>query len=134
MIADALFLLVVYASTGDTLTFQPKHDSRRDLVKKFADDTRLLKACLEREYTGFFEPMETEFYDRDVQFIDPLTEFTGIDKYRANVDLLAGRTLLGSILFRDASILLHSVDDTGIIKSQRMWSPFSTDKNKFIKT
>jgi hypothetical protein len=32
---------------------------------------------------------------------------------QANVDLLAGRNLLGRILFRDASIALHSVKDTG---------------------
>lgn len=29
------------------------------------------------------------------------------------MDLLAGRTLLGSLLFRDAGIALHSVEDTG---------------------
>ena len=68
-----------------------------------------LMKCLRREYTSFFSPMEKRFYSQDVQFIDPLNEFQGINKYQNNVDLLAGRTRLGSFLFSDASIAMHSV-------------------------
>ncbi len=57
--------------------------------------------------------METEFYDPKVTFSDPLTTLTGVEKYEDNVDLLAGRTPLGAFLFKDASILLHGVEDTG---------------------
>ena len=53
--------------------------------------------------------MEESFYADDVEFIDPLTSFVGIEKYKNNVDMLAGRTLLGSALFRDAYISLHSL-------------------------
>lgn len=37
-----------------------------------------------------------------------IDSFEGIDKYQDNVDMLAGRTTLGSILFEDASIVLHN--------------------------
>ncbi len=88
----------------------------------FPSDTSNLKECLRREYEGFFDPMEMQFYDSDVTFVDPLTEFTGIEKYKANVDLLAGRTLLGRILFRDAFISLHSVEDTSSGGVRTRWT------------
>lgn len=68
-----------------------------------------LKRVLTREYVSFFSPMETEYYSSDVTFQDPLTSLSGVDKYQNNVDMLSGRTLLGSLLFSDASINLHSV-------------------------
>jgi Uncharacterized conserved protein (DUF2358) len=67
-----------------------------------------LKRVLEREYISFFNPMERDYYSDRVKFIDPLTQLTGIDSYQSNVDMLSGRTMLGSILFRDARIILHS--------------------------
>ena len=68
-----------------------------------------LERALTREYASFFAPMERKFYEQDVTFVDPLTSFTGIDKYQANVDMLAGRSGLGKLLFKDASIVLHKI-------------------------
>jgi len=68
-----------------------------------------LKKVLEREYVSFFNPMRTEYYATDVTFDDPLTSLAGVKAYQANVDMLSGRTLLGSILFEDGSINLHSI-------------------------
>jgi Uncharacterized conserved protein (DUF2358) len=68
-----------------------------------------LKRTLEREYLSFFAPMEREYYDPAVTFIDPLTTLSGVDSYQANVDMLSGRNWFGALLFRDASISLHTV-------------------------
>jgi len=68
-----------------------------------------LKKVLEREYISFFDPMRTEFYAEDVTFDDPLTTLDGVSSYQDNVDMLAGRTLMGKFLFQDAGIILHSV-------------------------
>jgi len=68
-----------------------------------------LKQVLEREYLSFFDPMEREYYADSVTFDDPLSNLAGVDGYQKNVDMLAGRTLMGSLLFRDAGIALHSV-------------------------
>jgi len=68
-----------------------------------------LKKVLEREYVSFFDPMRTEYYAADVTFDDPLTTLDGVASYQNNVDMLAGRTLMGKLLFQDAGIILHSV-------------------------
>ena len=68
-----------------------------------------LKKVLEREYISFFDPMEDSWYSPSVSFVDPMTELSGVDQYKNNVDMLAGRTLMGKILFEDAGINLHSV-------------------------
>lgn len=81
-----------------------------------------LKSCLTREYGSFFKPMECEFYNNDVEFVDPLTKFQGIDKYKNNVDMLAGRTSLGSILFKDAAIRLHDVTALDDGRIQTRWT------------
>ena len=81
-----------------------------------------LEKTLTREYASFFSPFEKRFYAEDVTFVDPLTSFTGIDKYQSNVDMLAGRTALGKILFDDASIVLHNVKDVGENKVQTRWT------------
>lgn len=98
------------------LSVQQSFDSDNDdnniiALKESKDKDKYneLMKCLRREYTSFFSPMEKRFYSPDVQFIDPLNEFQGINKYQNNVDLLAGRTRLGSFLFSDASIAMHSV-------------------------
>ena len=72
-----------------------------------------LKKVLEREYATFFNPMRTEYYAPNVSFDDPLTSLAGVDAYKANVDMLSGRTLLGSILFQDGGINLHSITGGG---------------------
>ena len=68
-----------------------------------------LKKVLEREYISFFDPMEDSWYSPSVSFVDPMTELSGADSYRNNVDMLASRTLMGKVLFEDAGIILHSV-------------------------
>lgn len=68
-----------------------------------------LKQVLAKEYISFFSPMVDSWYAPDVSFVDPLTSLTGVDSYRNNVDMLAGRTMFGQILFDGASINLHSV-------------------------
>lgn len=64
--------------------------------------------------------MVSSWYAADVSFDDPMTSLSGVDSYRKNVDMLAGRTLMGKILFDGAGINLHSVtggeiteDDSG---------------------
>ena len=81
-----------------------------------------LEKTLSKEYASFFSPMERQFYANNVEFIDPLTSFTGIDKYQNNVDMLAGRTTLGKILFDDASIVLHTIQDLGGNRIQTRWT------------
>eukprot|EP00529_Nitzschia_sp_RCC80_P028781 CAMPEP_0113465400 /NCGR_PEP_ID=MMETSP0014_2-20120614/13718_1 /TAXON_ID=2857 /ORGANISM="Nitzschia sp." /LENGTH=331 /DNA_ID=CAMNT_0000357553 /DNA_START=204 /DNA_END=1199 /DNA_ORIENTATION=- /assembly_acc=CAM_ASM_000159 len=68
--------------------------------------------------------MEKNWYATDVSFTDPMTSLSGVDAYQGNVDMLASRdSLLGSILFDDAGIALHSVaggevdDNTGNIEN-----------------
>jgi hypothetical protein len=61
--------------------------------------------------------MVESWYARDVSFDDPLTSLTGVDSYRANVDMLAGRTLLGRIMFEDAGINLHSVTGGEVVSN-----------------
>jgi hypothetical protein len=68
-----------------------------------------LKKVLEREYVSFFDPMRTEYYSKDVTFDDPMTNLRGVAAYQTNVDMLASRTVLGTLLFENASINLHSV-------------------------
>jgi len=86
------------------------------------DAVSQLKKILAKEYTSFFSPMYRDYYSPDVTFTDPMTSFSGIDKYQNNVDMLASRTLMGSILFTDAGIALHKVtggelDDNGNISN-----------------
>lgn len=81
-----------------------------------------IEKCLYREYSSFFNPMEKSFYDQNVKFIDPMIEVTGIDKYQANVDMLAGRNLLGSFLFKDASIALHTITQPESNKLMTRWT------------
>jgi hypothetical protein len=74
-----------------------------------------LKKVLRREYRTFFCPMERDYYSETVGFNDPLTTLSGLDAYQRNVDLLAGRTTLGSILFSDARIHLHDISGGDVI-------------------
>jgi hypothetical protein len=81
-----------------------------------------LEKTLRREYASFFSPMERRFYTEDVAFVDPMTSFTGIDKYQNNVDMLGGRTTLGKLLFSDASIVLHNIKDLNENQIQTRWT------------
>lgn len=84
-----------------------------------------LERCLSKEYASFFSPMNKKFYADDVMFIDPMTSFTGIDKYQNNVDMLAGRTTLGKLLFEDASIVLHNIKEIDLDASSSSSSSVS---------
>ncbi|KAJ8604212.1 hypothetical protein CTAYLR_009780 [Chrysophaeum taylorii] len=78
--------------------------------------------CLRREYRSFFDPLEPSFYLDSVTFEDPLNSLSGLDAYRGNVDMLAGRTPLGNLLFQDAAIALHSVAPTGEYSLRTRWT------------
>jgi hypothetical protein len=75
-----------------------------------------LKRVLEQEYISFFNPMIDSWYAQDVTFNDPMTSLSGVDSYRNNVDMLAGRTLMGRILFDGAGINLHSVTGGEVVE------------------
>lgn len=83
---------------------------------------RDIEKCLIKEYATFFTPMDKKYYSSDVIFEDPLNVFQGIDKYQNNVDLLSGKTLLGSILFEDASISLHNIEILDEETIQTRWT------------
>jgi len=84
-------------------------------VSKLRSDVEQLKQVLKREYASFFDPMERQYYSGKVTFDDPLTNLEGVDSYQTNVDMLSGRTLLGKLLFRDAGIVLHSVEGGNVV-------------------
>mmetsp|Transcript_31843 Transcript_31843/g.67515 ORF Transcript_31843/g.67515 Transcript_31843/m.67515 type:complete len:445 (-) Transcript_31843:133-1467(-) len=94
-----------------------------DEFQKLSTDISKLKRVLTQEYISFFNPMVSSWYAADVSFDDPMTSLSGVDSYRKNVDMLAGRTLMGKILFEGAGINLHSVtggeiteDESGNLK------------------
>lgn len=90
-------------------SFGSTHLAMMSATKSTQDSVEKLKKVLEREYASMFDPMKTEFYSENVTFDDPLTTLTGVKDYQNNVDMLASRTLFGSLLFRDGSIVLHSI-------------------------
>merc|ERR1719378_113290 len=81
-----------------------------------------LKKCLKREYNSFFSPMEREYYKENVKFVDPLNNLEGVDKYQSNVDMLAGRTGFGNLLFKDAAITLHNIETLSDGRIQTRWT------------
>ena len=102
-----------YASSRTSDTSPSPLYSTIDMESKVNE----LKRVLEREYVSFFDPMECEYYSPKVTFDDPMTSLSGVEAYQQNIDMLASRTLLGKVLFRDAGIVLHSVSG-GSIDSQ----------------
>lgn len=81
-----------------------------------------LEKVLRKEYGSFFSPMFKQYYSNNVEFIDPLNTLVGIDKYQQNVDMLAGRTTLGNLLFKDATISLHDIEVLSRNKLQTRWT------------
>ena len=77
---------------------------------------------LEREYNSFFQPMEYDLYNPGVTFTDPMISFEGIEKYRNNVDMLAGETLLGKLCFSDCGLIMHNVTETADGGLQTRWT------------
>ena len=57
-----------------------------------------------------------------VTFDDPLNSLSGLKAYRNNVDMLAGRTLFGGLLFSDAAINLHDVRELEDGRLQTRWT------------
>ena len=55
-------------------------------------------------------------------FDDPLNSLSGLKAYRNNVDMLAGRTLFGGLLFSDAAINLHDVRELEDGRLQTRWT------------
>jgi hypothetical protein len=78
---------------------------------------KLLKAVLQKEYVSFFDPMERDYYSDAVTFDDPLSSLAGVEAYQKNVDMLAARTTFGDFVFRDASIILHSVTGGDVVEN-----------------
>jgi len=74
---------------------------------------------------SFFDPMRTEYYAKDVTFDDPLNDLSGVAAYQSNVDMLGARTLFGSVLFEDSSIVLHSIEG-GEVKEDGSISDITT--------
>ena len=88
----------------------------------FAAKKAALIAGLEREYRTFFQPMETELYSPDVEFVDPLINLNGVDAYANNVGMLAGSTLAGKILFRDCDLIMHRVTEPTPTTLETRWT------------
>jgi hypothetical protein len=91
-------------------------------------ETTAIAKILKREYLSFFAPMERSAYRPDVMFTDPLTSFVGVDAYQRNVDMLAGRTALGKLMFKDTSINLHNVTIDSDQKITTRWTLRTTVK------
>ena len=108
-----LITTMIYYSMSFSLMMTSKASSSNNLE---------LKKCLMREYNSFFSPMEQEYYDNNVKFIDPLNNLEGIDKYQNNVDMLAGRTGFGNFLFKDAAITLHNIETLDDGRLQTRWT------------
>lgn len=117
---SALFASV--APTSGSAWVEGLHGSQRQagLCRRWAGEAaaagfeerrEALKQCLAREYKSFFNPFEADFYTEDVTFQDPLNMLRGKDKYRGNVEMLSGKSLVGNILFSDGFIDLHGVED-----------------------
>jgi len=94
------------AASTDTVASTTQSPSRQ---AKLAGTVAKLRQVLAKEYITFFSPMVSSWYKPDVSFDDPLTSLSGVEAYRSNVDMLAGRTALGRALFEGAGINLHAV-------------------------
>jgi hypothetical protein len=108
---------------------KPARLCNNPMKTEISDDLRNLKKTLIREYATFFEKLDRNYYANDVEFIDPLNSFTGIDKYQENVDMLAGRTLFGKFMFTDSSILLHKLEQLNENQIQTRWTLQTTIKS-----
>merc|ERR1719316_569825 len=97
---------IIASASSDAAAAKPVADGMVDGMRRAA-----LVEGLKREYESFFQPMETELYNPAVSFTDPLINFEGIEPYRNNVDMLAGKTLMGKLCFTDCGLTMHSVRD-----------------------
>jgi hypothetical protein len=99
------------ASSAASTSPRTPNSSNNGLEQK----VKLLKAVLQKEYVSFFDPMERDYYSDKVTFDDPLSSLAGVDAYQKNVDMLAARTTFGDFVFKDASIILHSVTGGNVV-------------------
>ena len=70
-----------------------------------------LIAGLQREYDSFFQPMEEDLYTPDVGFQDPMISLSGVDAFKENVNMLAGKTMLGKTCFSDCGLIMHNITE-----------------------
>ena len=123
-------LLLLLAAVLQAASYRPPAPLRATAPRATAlRGARLpeLEKSLYREYATFFNQFDRKYYSEQVQFVDPLTSFVGVDKYKDNVDMLGGRTALGKLLFKDAGIALHGIeyledDSEGRTRLQTRWT------------
>ena len=113
------FLLL--AASVSALVAPPTQQRPRSALRAAVSKADVMK-CLSREYRSFFAPLEDEYYSSSVTFDDPLNSLSGLKAYRNNVDMLAGRTLFGGLLFSDAAINLHDVRELEDGRLQTRWT------------
>lgn len=93
--------------------------SSRDLDGK-------LRECLTKEYSSFFSYTEDTLYSKDILFKDPLNTIRGFGNYKNNINMLAGRTFLGSKVFANSSLVLHNAEFLQDGRYQTRWTLSST--------
>ena len=77
---------------------------------------------LRREYDSFFQPMEDNLYSPDVAFNDPMISFEGIEKFRDNVNMLAGVNPMGKICFDQCGLIMHNITETSNGGLESRWT------------
>lgn len=108
-----------YLHKSSILYSSPSSSTSSSNTSSLPSKITQLKKILSKEYTTFFNPMYTSYYSPTVTFTDPMTTLSGVQSYQNNVDMLASRTLLGKLLFTDASISLHSVTGGDVIQNDK---------------
>jgi len=103
------FQFTAHKASNTRISSTTSQDTSNKSSSKLRNDVNKLKKVLAREYATFFDPMETQYYAKDVSFTDPMTSLSGVESYQKNVDMLASRTAMGKVLFSDAGIVLHNV-------------------------
>ena len=88
MIIRGVFSVAIVLASSASAFVLPRSHSNVVTSKRFssssdtADSTKLetdvknLKRVLAREYATFFNPMETQYYAKDVSFTDPMTSLS----------------------------------------------------------
>ena len=122
ILAILLIIQAIYSSLSFSFFPTYKYYARYQSLKMVQQERQELVKCLKREYSSFFNPMEKKFYENDVSFLDPIIKIDGIENYKRNVDMLAGRNTLGSILFKDAAIILHNFEDLSDGRLMTRWT------------
>jgi len=101
---------------------KPAEEEKETALSQWDQKKMEVQRAIIREYRTFFAPMEKQFYHPNVRFVDPLSDFRGVDAYQGNVDVIAGRKFPGNIVFRGANIKLHNIVDTGEKTFDTIWT------------